>query len=412
MTIRRPALLIAYGPEVRAFLHSGFAQGLIDAGMSPVIFAAQASSAALAALPVGVPLPIPHEAEGGALQRLRGLSRRTQGKGPAGLAERYAASLVGGTAGWKKALADSGADAVICASHSSARTVPALQTASNMGLRTVIFENSWKDVHRRSYAPTAPTAMGFTTESALEAYAAANGMPSEVEVCGSLHLSALARAGWMERSEFCRRLGLDPARPIVCYSTANAGVADEEHGWLQQLWRRFQSVASRPQLLVRTNPMDEFDAFAGLGQCADIALLKPRWEWNPSADWCCPLAEDSLLWASAIRHAALNVSLASTVTLEFAAFGRPVINPVFGAKGKELFAADFYGEARRNGWAEAASTLAELEERILKCLAEPPKPVQLAPRFDAMTRALELVMRVGALDETRRAATCLSSDRA
>lgn len=413
MTIRRPALLIAYGPEARAFLHSGFAEGLVDAGMSPVIFASQPMSRAVTSLRTGVPLPFPGAEEVGALQRLRGLSRRTQGRGPAGLAERYTASLVGGTAGWKEALADSGADAVICASHNSARTVPVLQTAANMGLPTIVFENSWKDVQHRTYAPTAPTAMGFTTESALEAYVAVNGMPAEAGVCGSLHLSALAHAGSLGRSAFCQRLGLDPSRPIVCYSTASGEVAGEELGWLQQLWQRFQTVAcSRPQLLVRTNPMEEFDAFADLNQRPDIALLKPSWEWNPSGDWCCPLPEDSMLWASAIRHAALNVSLTSTVTLEFAAFGRPVINPVFGSKAKGLFAADFYGEARRNGWAEAALTLAELEACILQRLAGPPKPVQLAPRFDATAKALELVRRVGALGATREAAFCSSFGRA
>jgi hypothetical protein len=329
------------------------------------------------------------------------------------LAERFAASVVGGTRAWKKALLDAGVDAVICASHNSARTLPALQTAANMGLPTIVFENSWKDAHRRAYAPAAPTAAGFATEAARKAYVEANGRPAEFEVCGSLHLSALARAGLMERSEFCRWLGLDPARPIVCYSTARAGAIEQEPGWVQGLRRRFEQIeGSRPQLLVRTNPMDEFDAFAGLGPRNDIAFLKPNWEWIPSSDWCCPLEEDALLWASAIHHAALNVSVASTVTLEFAAFGRPVINPVFEAKAKELFNSDFYDEARRNGWAQPAATLAELEDLILYRLAEPGTVIQAAPRFDATAKALELVRRVGALVETRTHATYSSTVRA
>jgi hypothetical protein len=158
--------------------------------------------------------------------------------------------------------------------------------------------------------------------------------------------------------------------------------------------------------------MDDFDAFAGLGQCADSALLKPRWEWDQSSDWCCPLQEDTLMWASAIRHSVLNVSVASTVTLEFAAFGRPVINPVFAAKANELFDSSFYGEARQNGWAQPASTLSELEDLILQRLAEPTWPMQMAPRLDATTRALDLVRRVGALGETRTTATSFSSVRA
>jgi hypothetical protein len=215
------------------------------------------------------------------------------------------------------------------------------------------------------------------------------------------------------RSEFCNRIELDPARPIVCWSTARAGLIQEEVGWVQILWRRFQRMEGpRPQLLVRTNPMDEFDAFAGLGPRKDIAFLKPSWEWHPLSDWCCPLEEDARMWSSAIRHSALNVSVASTVTLEFAAFGLPVVNPVFEPTAKELFDSDFYGEARRNGWAQPASTLAELEERILGCLAEPGRIVRSAPRLDATAKALELVRRVGAGVETGSPAARWSSARA
>lgn len=413
MTIRKPAILIAYGPEARAFLHSGLEQGLSEAGMTPVLFASQPSSGAFASMRVDGPLAFPRAAEYGVLQRFRGLSRRKQGRGAAGLAERVAAFLAGGTAGWKRALLDAGVDALICASHNSARTLPALQTAVNMGLPSVVFENSWKDFHRDAYAPAAPTAAGFATEAALEAYVKANGRPEEFDVCGSLHLSALARAGLMDRSDFCRRLGLDPSRPIVCYSTARAGAIEEEPVWVQRLWRRFQEMdCLRPQLLLRTNPMDEFDSFAALSSCAGVALLKPSWEWNPASDWCCPLEKDALMWASAIAHSALNVSAASTVTLEFAAFGRPVINPVLGSKAKELFDSDFYGEARRNGWAQAASTLSELEDLILCRLAEPGKVIQSAPRFDATAKALELVKRVGAWGEARTSAARWSSVRA
>ena len=255
--------------------------------------------------------------------------------------------------------------------------------------------------------------MGFTTQSALEAYARVNGKPAEFDVCGSLHLSALALAGGIDRSHFCGRLGLDPSRPIVCYSTARAGVIEEELGWVQRLRRRFQEVDfARPQLLVRTNPMDDFDSFASLGQCADVALLRPSWEWNPSSDWCCPRQEDASMWASAIRHAAVNVSAASTVTLEFAAFGRPVINPVFGKKARDLFASNFYDEARRNGWAQSASTFSELEDLLVQRLAEPPKPIRMAPRLDAAARALNLVRRVGASSETHMTASCSTSVRA
>lgn len=118
------------------------------------------------------------------------------------------------------------------------------------------------------------------------------------------------------------------------------------------------------------------------------------------------------MWASAIRHAALNVSAASTVTLEFAAYGRPVINPVFGGRAKELFDSSFYGEARRNGWGQSASTWAEIEDLIVRGLAKPAKAIQAAPHFGAAAKALELVKRLGASGAMRTPAVGLSSVRA
>ena len=90
---------------------------------------------------------------------------------------------------------------------------------------------------------------------------------------------------------------------------------------------------------------------------------------------------------------------------------RPVINPVLDTKARELFDSAFYAEARDNGWAEPASTFAELEALVFRRLTETPRPIQSAPRLDATTRALELVRRVGADGEPLKAATRLSSIR-
>jgi hypothetical protein len=400
--IRRPALLVAYGPEARAFLHSGLYESLAESGAAPAIFASRPSSGAFALLAPGIVRQAPDAEESRNLLRLRALSRRAGGQGAAGIAERFIASTTGGTIAWKSALSEAGVDAVICASYNSARTLPALQTATNLGIPTIVFENSWKDVHRNAYSPATPTAVGFTTRVAEEAYLRVSRRPAHLDVCGSLHLSALARAWPIPRADFCARLGLDPARPIVCCSAAKAATARQEPSWMERLWRRFRSIefSRRPQLLIRSNPMDQGEPLE--------SVLRPNWEWSPADDWCCPLAEDAATWSAAIRHSALNVSLPSTVTMEFAAFGRPAINPVFEAEAKKQFFSGSYAEARRNEWALPATTFGELEDLVLALLAEPPAIIRSAPRVDAVARAADLMGRVEASTQRLRTASWTS----
>ena len=71
-------------------------------------------------------------------------------------------------------------------------------------------------------------------------------------------------------------------------------------------------------------------------------IQKPMWEWDPANDWNCPLAEDSEMWVGTVLHAALNVSIPSTVTLEFAGPGKPVVNVCFDLPtfvGREILSA-------------------------------------------------------------------------
>lgn len=395
MTIRRPALLVGYGPEARAFLQSGFYEGLVRLGMQPVVFSYKPLCPAFADVPNEALRQFPQAAETKGLQRLRNFSRRVQGRGMTGWTERTMASFVGGSAAWRNVFAEAHIDALICASSNSVRTLPALQTAANLGLPSIVLENSWKDSPRRAYAPTTPTVVGLTTHAAAQAFTAGNRMGLRQEVCGSLHLSALAVAPQLNRIQLCARLGLDTARPVVCFSAARAEVGSAESRWLTYLWRCFSSIeaARRPQLLIRTNPMDCPNRFAELEGLRDLVVSRPLWDWDAEGDWCCPLPEDASLWVSVIQLSALNISLPSTVTMEFAAFGRPVINVVLDRYGRELFDSSFYSEARKNGWARAAASLPELAQAVLQQLKTPSPSVQSAPCLDAARRAVALVQR-------------------
>ena len=57
----------------------------------------------------------------------------------------------------------------------------------------------------------------------------------------------------MPRDVFCSRVGLDPARPIVCLTVDRRGSADELLAL--RLRKAFESLPRKPQLVARANPM-------------------------------------------------------------------------------------------------------------------------------------------------------------
>jgi hypothetical protein len=129
-------------------------------------------------------------------------------------------------------------------------------------------------------------------------------------------------------------------------------------------------LPNRPQVLLRVNPMEDGSRFATLAKKypSDLILQRPRWEWFPEADWCCALPEDVKLWVSTVHYATLNVSIPSTVTLEFACLGKPVVNICFDAtsdipaetSNRRFWQGDFYREIREMDLAAPSFSAEEL----------------------------------------------------
>lgn len=419
---RSIAILCAYGPEVRAFLHSGLAGELSRRHEVAVITVRPESGAfrGLDGLPV---LRMPTSCECTLLQHVRYWSdvlheewmRTRRGQrwrhylprenGLSGNGGRFrriaravahwesaaaAAHVVEGWCGrrwgthkeWRQLFQGAGIECVLCCSYASQRTLPALQTAANLGLTTVVVPNSWKDVYSKPYVPLVPDRLAVWSEDVARDLRSVNPHvgPERIAVCGSLHLERFIEPGAvMDRVAFCARFGLDAARPFICYTAAAPAAVRNEECVVEALLRAVESgrVAGQPQVLLRLNPMEGGGRFGGLvRRHADLRLQKPLWEWDAERDWCCALPEDSDLWVATACHAAVNVSIPSTVTLEFTALGRPVVNVCFdlpeeqpaAASNRRFWDAEFYREIRESGLAAAAFTEGELVERISEAL--------------------------------------------
>lgn len=127
------------------------------------------------------------------------------------------------------------------------------------------------------------------------------------------------------REEFCRKVGADPKRPIVMYATGmpnHMPGEDEIVEGIADMLKEMKDLGP-PQLLVRVYAKDRSGRFEPLKKRRPDILF-PAVPWEPN--WLTPLPEDLPLWTNTLRHSALGINVASTVSLELCMFDKPVIN--------------------------------------------------------------------------------------
>lgn len=211
--------------------------------------------------------------------------------------------------------------------------------------------------------------------------------PDQVFVTGTpqfdLHFK---QASQWTREEFCARVGADPKRPIVMYST---GMPNHMPGEPQIVERIADLIGEMktygpPQLLVRVYPKDLTTRFAALKrERRDILFPEVPWE---SASLT-PKLEDGPLLINTLRHADVGINVASTISLELCMFDKPVINVAYNPPGVSLdevnyaryYDFDHYRPVAESGAVMVAKSETELAEMLHRALD--------APEADRLLRA-------------------------
>jgi hypothetical protein len=131
-----------------------------------------------------------------------------------------------------------------------------------------------------------------------------------------------------------------------------------------------------PQLLVRVYAKDRSGRFEPLKRRRpDILFPEVPWEVN----WLTPLPADLPLWSNTLRHSALGINVASTVSLELCMFDKPVINVGYNPPSvheRELSYAryyrfDHYAPVVASGAVKVAGSLAEMCGMLREALENP-----------------------------------------
>src|SRR5262245_41891643 len=203
--------------------------------------------------------------------------------------------------------------------------------------------------------------------------------PKQVFVTGTPQFDThFQQEYYWSREEFCAKVGADPGRPIVFYSTGMANQMPGEPQIVENiaLMLRELPIAFRPQLLVRVYPKDRTNRFDDLKKRLKEVLF-PQVPWEKA--WLTPKPEDAFLLVNSLRHASVGVNIASTISLELCMFDKPVINICYNPVGIDIgpvsipgyYDFDHYRPIVESGAVMLARSEAEMRELLIRALNNP-----------------------------------------
>lgn len=163
--------------------------------------------------------------------------------------------------------------------------------------------------------------------------------PQTVKVTGTPQFDYHFKSDyWLSREELCQRIGIDPSRPFVFYTTGLDKHFPDEHYTVERVIRLLEELdlPEKPQLVVRTyvkGISDEMRALAArMEDNPDVVFPPVAWDEK----WYMPQHEDLALYTSLLRECAMGINPASTVSLELMMHNKPVINLGFDPPGSNL----------------------------------------------------------------------------
>ncbi len=214
-----------------------------------------------------------------------------------------------------------------------------MRVAHQMGIRTTAFIFSWDNLTTRSriLVPYDYYLVWHRSmqEELLTIYPSIK--PEQVFVTGTPQFDFHFRPElWLSKEELCARIGADPNRPIVLYTTGMASDFPEEYQHVEMVIETLQEldISPKPQLVVRTYVKGTSPEMMALAQrsIADVIFPPVLWEER----WFTPKYEDLAIYTNLLRHANLGINAASTVSLELMMHDKPVINIGYDPPGSQL----------------------------------------------------------------------------
>lgn len=208
--------------------------------------------------------------------------------------------------------------------------IPLFMAAKKLGLKNAGLLRSWDNLHMGlKFFPD--KLLVWNEVNAKEAVGMMGYKREQVEIIGPCQMDPYFKAEniWT-REAFCKRMHLDPTRPILTLATIGKLVQGYDENYIaDQLVQLIESkqIPGDPQLIIRLHPVSRYEEFLCYQKLTFVRISHVKGH-IPTLGWTMS-QEEVIEVASLLRHTDALISPGSTITIEAAVFDTPTIFPVY-----------------------------------------------------------------------------------
>lgn len=233
-----------------------------------------------------------------------------------------------------------------------------LREAKRKNIPAVGFINSWDKLTARCAVRLLPDTLVVYNDIVKKEAMEHMDMPEErIIVCGIPQYDQYFTDNPVSREEFFRKTGLDPNRKVVLFAPMGRAFSNSDWDMIDMLHTLIPEKLPNAQLYVRFQPNDFLDE-KELSRRPWLKYSFPgkRFGTERGGDWDMDFGELRHL-TNTLAHSSLLVSYASSMSIDAAIFGKPVININFELRQGErpsksptqYYKTDHYQKALESG---------------------------------------------------------------
>lgn len=130
---------------------------------------------------------------------------------------------------------------------------------------------------------------------------------------------------------WCKQYGLNPARRTILYSTTPPRLFNYDPVIIGRLIEAIHSgyLPGNIQVLIRCHPWDNASRYEDLLGKGPVGICRSSAKPGASADRWIPPPDELLTLRDCLTFSVLNINMASTMSIDAAACGKPVLNVAF-----------------------------------------------------------------------------------
>jgi hypothetical protein len=242
---------------------------------------------------------------------------------------------------------------IILQSYFSIENMTLAITAQKLGCRIWVVNWSWKDLYINEYIPFNPDGFFTWSERLKELYQSSNRHINAARIMAIGNISYDRMINYQpsrDRSYYATKYSFDIGKPIVLYTMVHPRIFPDEQLIALRIAQCLEDQNLNFVILMKPNPMDtNWERFKSVERHGTLVTLENLWFYDKASDFNMITDEGQTEWLDLIYYSVANISVASTVTIEYLVMNKPVINILYTNDDNRhpefvrLFNSPFYG---------------------------------------------------------------------